>query len=137
MNPEFGRKSTITSKRRKPENIKMDEIGPLNVFHFVETKAILTPKSEEYFKAFLSHNMVRLTDAKIIRIEGHTDKIGDFEKNRKLSLERALVLKELLVKEKINPEKIEVKGFSHLRILSLKRDEASKLKNRRAEIRII
>ena len=136
-NPELGKKSKITSKTRKSESIKIDEIDRPNVFHFVETKAIMTPESEQYFKVYLAQNMSKLSAAKVIKIEGHSDKIGDFEKNRKLSIERAVLVKELLVKEKIDPEKIEIKGYSHLKILSLKRDETSKLRNRRAEIKII
>jgi outer membrane protein OmpA-like peptidoglycan-associated protein len=136
-NPELGKKSKITSKTRKSESIRINEIDSGNVFHFVETKAIMTPESEQLFKVYLTQNMARLSVAKVIRIEGHSDKIGDFEKNRKLSMERAAFVKELLVQEKIDAEKIEIKGYSHLKILSLKRDETSKLRNRRVEIIII
>ena len=103
----------------------------------METKAILYPDSEKDFNNFVVENKVALDKAKRIRIEGHSDKIGDFEKNRKLSIERAILIRDLLLMENLDPNKIEIKGYSHLKILSFKRDESSKLRNRRVEIKII
>lgn len=137
QNPEEGKKSKIISKNRKPESLRLEEISKSNLFYFLETKAILYPDSEKDFNNFVVENKVALDKAKRIRIEGHSDKIGDFEKNRKLSIERAILIRDLLLMENLDPNKIEIKGYSHLKILSFKRDESSKLRNRRVEIKII
>jgi outer membrane protein OmpA-like peptidoglycan-associated protein len=130
-NPEEGKLSTIKSRSK---NQIEQPIKQLNVFHFEETKATLSPESENQFYHFLNSNRESIMAANLIKIIGHTDKIGDYEKNLRLSIERATHIKNLMEKEGIDPNKIITKGYSHLKVLSLKRDHVSKLKNRRVEV---
>lgn len=136
QNPEEGKESRIKSHQKKENTAYLIDNEQPNTFYFVETKAQFLPNSEEKFQKYLSENLENLRNANRILIEGHTDKIGDFEKNRKLSIQRAELIKTFLIANEINEKKIFIKGYSHLKIISLKRDEASKLKNRRAEIKL-
>lgn len=45
------------------------------------------------------------------RIEGHTDRLGEVSKNRTLSLQRALAVKDFLVKAGISPARLETVGY--------------------------
>ncbi|MCP9767491.1 OmpA family protein [Lacihabitans sp. LS3-19] len=135
LNPREGEVSKIKNSKSSIHIAKSEEDS--GKFYFVETKAELLPESEIRLQEFLKLNLDKLQNAKKILIEGHTDRIGDYEKNRTLSLQRADLINEILLKENIDKNIIQVKGYSHLKILSFRRDEESKIKNRRVEVKIM
>jgi len=73
----------------------------------------------------------------IIQLEGHTDFRGDKKLNFDLSKERVEATKDYLVKKGANKKKILVKAFGGTQPISRGNDAASRLKNRRVEVRII
>lgn len=74
----------------------------------------------------------------VIRIEGHTDNIGDKKLLMQLSLDRANAIKNYLVQQKgIAPNRIEAYGFGDTQPLNSNDSEAQKRQNRRVEIAVV
>jgi OOP family OmpA-OmpF porin len=72
-----------------------------------------------------------------IRLEGHTDQIGDPAKNQTLSVERVVAVKRYLVNKGIAPDRIETKGYGDTRPLTSGRSETDRRQNRRVEVIIL
>lgn len=69
-----------------------------------------------------------------IRLEGHTDAIGDPEKNMELSIERVVSVKRYLVGNGIAATRIQTKGFGDTVPLSTGRSQQERRLNRRVEM---
>lgn len=72
-----------------------------------------------------------------IMIEGHTDAIGSHEVNDRLSLIRAEVVKDYLIKNGIDKKRIQTKGYGKRRPIASNDTEFGRKLNRRTEIIII
>lgn len=69
-----------------------------------------------------------------IRIEGHTDSVGTETYNLKLSEQRAMAVKNMLVAKGVAPSRIQIIGFGESRPLADNNTEAGRQKNRRVSI---
>lgn len=73
-----------------------------------------------------------------IQISGHTDRIGTAQYNKKLSQQRANAVKNHLVKNGIDPRRIQTKGYGEERPLASNDDELEGRElNRRVEFQVI
>lgn len=75
----------------------------------------------------------KYSDAKI-KLSGHTDSIGSENYNMKLSVKRANVVRDYLVKNGINENQIAAEGFGELKPVAPNKTAKDRAKNRRTEI---
>ncbi|MBS1120432.1 MAG: OmpA/MotB domain protein [Deltaproteobacteria bacterium] len=68
-----------------------------------------------------------------IRIEGHTDDVGDDDVNQKLSEQRAAAVKTALVKRGIDAGRLETRGLGETRPIAPNASAGGRQKNRRVE----
>jgi len=89
----------------KPEPVKII----LEDIHFGNDKYSLTPAAKE----ILQSNILKLKEhpGLEIEIQGHTSAIGSDEHNMKLSIRRANMVKDYLVKEGISENRLTAKGY--------------------------
>lgn len=73
----------------------------------------------------------------VIRLEGHTDRLGGRTANMQLSENRVLEIKRHLVNAGIHPKRIQTAAFGGSRPISTENTEESRQLNRRVEVRII
>ena len=73
---------------------------------------------------------------KMVQIEGHTDSVGDAEKNRKLSQSRAESVLAYLVKKGVAKTRLTAKGFGPDKPVADNTTDAGKEANRRVEFTI-
>ncbi|HET6612514.1 MAG TPA: OmpA family protein, partial [Kofleriaceae bacterium] len=68
-----------------------------------------------------------------VRIEGHTDDIGDEALNKSLSEERAASVRDALVERGVSEDRIEVRGYGESHPVAPNTTRAGRAKNRRVE----
>lgn len=72
-----------------------------------------------------------------LSIEGHTDNVGGVEANKKLSLQRAVAVKNELVKNGVKSERLDTIGWGSEKPIAPNDSERGRLKNRRVAIKAI
>ncbi len=118
----------VTPSRNK----KFIEVGNIQ-FARTEAKILKTslPELNRLARVLKQNKYLR------IRIEGHTDNVGDKSALRKLSKNRANAIKKYLVKKAIPNNRIETHGYGDLKPLNDNLTEEDKRINRRVEVRIL
>ncbi len=131
------------SKAEPKEEIKSTELITkveenkfrLNNFIFKEGDATFLPESTEQIDALLK--MLKEDPKMKIRLEGHTDNVGDPVKNKQLSLERAYNVREYLKSKGIAGERIQFKGYGDTKPIADNKTEEGRKQNRRVEFVIL
>lgn len=107
---------------------------PLNNLFFEIGKSTLQNKSFVELDR-IAALMLKNTEMHI-EINGYTDNTGDENFNKILSLDRANAVAQYLIAQKINPERIETRGWGSLNPIANNATQEGRNKNRRVEIRI-
>ncbi len=81
--------------------------------------------------------VMKLKNALVIEIAGHTDNTGTAAVNLKLSQDRADAVRNYLIKKGISAKRVTAKGYGDTQPVADNTTEAGKAKNRRTEVRII
>ncbi len=71
-----------------------------------------------------------------IRINGHTDNVGDPGLNKQLSLERAGSVRNFLIEEGVDFERLRISGWGGTRPVASNATEAGRARNRRVELAV-
>ena len=131
--------SSITAKpletNVKVEEIKVGKAYTINNINFETNSAELSTQSKNIIKEFAS--FLNENAAVKVSIQGHTDNVGDPSSNMKLSKDRAKNVKQFLIEQGIQANRLDSKGFGMSKPLSKNTSEAGRAKNRRTEFVII
>ena len=73
----------------------------------------------------------------IIQLNGHTDNVGTEKENQELSEDRVQAVKNYLINKKIDPSRIQTKGFGSKAPIQSNETEAGRRANRRVEFQVI
>ena len=122
------------------DTFKIDEIGLdsaiilKNVFFDFNKYNLLPESYTEINKLFY---LMSTNPAIKIRIEGHTDNFGSYQFNLNLSLKRVESVANYLIGKGINPQRIELAGFSYNYPIATNQTEEGRKQNRRVAFKII
>lgn len=112
------------------------EVKILERIEFDTAKATIRPESERVLRA-VAQVLVDHPGITKMRIEGHTDDRGDRWYNLKLSQDRARSVKELLIAEGIDPNRLTSEGFGPDQPVDDNGTEIGRQNNRRVEFHIV
>lgn len=73
----------------------------------------------------------------IVDVDGHTDSDGSDERNIELSTERARAVADYLTTNRVNPQRLQVRGIGEREPIASNRTSRGKSRNRRVEIKIV
>jgi OmpA-OmpF porin, OOP family len=115
-----------TSDTTVPKRFVFDNLN----FETGSTK--LTPESAPTVDSLVV--ILKAYPAVAVRLEGHTDSTGDADANKKLSLDRAIVVKEIMIKGGIPDGRIGTDGYGQEKPVAPNETEEGRAKNRRTEL---
>ena len=136
-------KGGMTSGKESPESVNARYAAVLAaqpmrpksyIVYFVSGKDEITSASQEVVKEMKAD--VRARSAPEIVVIGHTDRVGSLEANDALSVQRAKVMRDILVAGGIPSASIDVAGRGEREPLIPTADEVPESKNRRVEINV-
>lgn len=104
--------------------------------HFATGKAELRPDAEQLLDLVVKV-LKSNPQLKRIRIEGHTDNQGGASYNRRLSQSRAESVRDYLVRQGVDPERLEAKGYGPDRPKLSNLTTQGRAANRRVEFHIV
>jgi outer membrane protein OmpA-like peptidoglycan-associated protein len=106
---EIKGKTSLKGNDLSVRPLKAGEAYTINDILFNTSSFALNKKSEFILKQFAE--FLKENPSIIIMIQGHTDDVGDDEKNLKLSEQRAQEVKRFLVSQGIKDSRLKAKGF--------------------------
>ncbi|HEX4461956.1 MAG TPA: OmpA family protein [Polyangia bacterium] len=126
--------------RKKPltshVSLGKGEIIIKGVIHFGTNNAEIRPDGAELLDE-VADVLVKHGEIRRIRVEGHTDNRGNADKNLELSKARAAAVVAYLVKQGIDPARLESEGFGSTQPLVPNITPAQRAKNRRVAFKIL
>lgn len=105
---------------------------PIAVLPFVQSDSSLTPAARATLDSLTEFIQTR-TDLNI-RLLGHTDNVGDFDKNIALSQQRAAIVAAYLLDKGVPGSRISTQGYGPTRPMARNSSETNRQQNRRVEI---
>lgn len=103
--------------------------------NFESGKAILLPEAYPVLDDLVEY--LNRKDDDRIELGGHTDNVGGAVKNMKLSLDRALAVRQYLIDKGIDGNRIVAKGYGLTKPIASNKTAAGRAQNRRTEVKIL
>lgn len=133
--PTTGRENEATVRKEFAATLDALPPAPISfVFYFLSGSDEFTEDSKVNVKLLLEE-MARRASPEITVI-GHTDRVGSDQANDELSLQRARRVKDILIKQGIAGERINVAGRGEREPLVPTADGVAESRNRRVEISV-
>jgi outer membrane protein OmpA-like peptidoglycan-associated protein len=127
--PEKKIESTPFGKLEKGKVITLSNI------YFDQSSAILKPESSVELDA-LAESLQQNASTRV-EIRGHTDNVGDFDLNVKLSRERCQSVVDYLIKKGISTDRLQIVGRGPIDSVAPNTTEENRKKNRRVELVVL
>jgi outer membrane protein OmpA-like peptidoglycan-associated protein/tetratricopeptide (TPR) repeat protein len=113
------------------KEIKVGEAYTINDVLYATNSAVLNERSKFILKGFA--RFLKENPTVSVSIQGHTDDIGDDEKNLILSQQRADGVKEFLISQGVNAARLKAEGFGETQPKVPNTTESNRAKNRRTD----
>ena len=126
---------TIKTGKLKIDTVEVGKSFSIDDIVFASDSYILTQKSQFILNGLASY-LSKNTHLKVA-INGHTDDLGDDEKNRQLSQNRSDAVKNYLVEKGIEASRLTAKGFGETKPKFQNTNDANRAKNRRTEFEVV
>jgi outer membrane protein OmpA-like peptidoglycan-associated protein/tetratricopeptide (TPR) repeat protein len=126
---------TIKTGKLKIDTVEVGKSFSIDDIVFASDSYILTQKSQFILNGLASY-LSKSTHLKVA-INGHTDDLGDDEKNRQLSQNRSDAVKNYLVEKGIEASRLTAKGFGETKPKFQNTNDANRAKNRRTEFEVV
>jgi len=118
-----------------PDAVKEGEIYTTNNILFDFGKSIL--KADSYKELDKIVKMMKSNNTMQIELSAHTDNIGGYSENLKLSTDRASAAKQYLLSKGFEESRVIAKGLGESTPISTNKTEEGRQLNRRVEFRIL
>lgn len=98
-------------------------------------RSVINPKSYPSLDELVA--MMKENTKVVIQLEGHTDNVGNPQKNLELSQDRVEAVKKYLASKGIAKDRIKTKAFGGTQPISTDKTEEARALNRRVELRVL
>ncbi|CAG5069057.1 Peptidoglycan-associated lipoprotein [Dyadobacter sp. CECT 9623] len=105
-----------------------------STLYFIQSNTNMAGRSRPELEQVVDY-MIRHEDLQI-ELAGHTDNVGDADKNYVLSVDRASVIRQYLISRNVSPSRIKSKAFGSTMPVAPNDSERNRRFNRRVEIRM-
>jgi OOP family OmpA-OmpF porin len=130
--PENSLNYNLARYLANPNDTTVPKTFVFDSLNFESATTKLTPESEKTVSDLAA--ILKAYSTTAVQLEGHTDNTGDAAANKKLSQDRADVVKELLVKGGIDASRITTAGYGQEKPIASNATEDGKAQNRRLEL---
>ncbi|WP_321415080.1 OmpA family protein [uncultured Desulfobacter sp.] len=104
------------------------------ILYFQSGKTLLTPESKALIDDIL--NTIRQRNSRDISVVGHTDRVGNADKNYELAKKRSIVIARILMDKGVDPDLIEITSHGEANPIVPTPDTVAEPRNRRVEVMI-
>lgn len=128
----------VLHKRPSASHVTLgrDEIVIKGVIHFGTDNAELKPDAQQLLDEVVDV-MAKNPQLRRVRVEGHTDNRGDPDHNLQLSKARAAAVVAYLVRQGVDPARLESEGFGATQPIVPNLTAGNRARNRRVTFRIV
>jgi len=104
------------------------------VLYFEKDSDTLTPDSQRQYQAVFAD--IKRRPVYEVEVIGHTDTLGNPPHNQQLSMSRAEMIRDRLVRDGLNPKSLSIAGRGQLDLAVPTPDQVAEPRNRRVEITV-
>ena len=130
--PEGGFNYNLVGFLKNPADTAVPRTFVFDDLNFQFATTNLTPESKKTVDDLVV--ILQAYPSAVVRLEGHTDNVGDAAANLKLSQDRASAIKNLLVSGGIDAARLSTDGFGQDRPADTNDTDEGRAKNRRTEL---